>query len=226
MFDNFKVGANIAYVDGGGGSITSRNSTDGLLLGACGPRPTSTTRSTSTRSRGCTGLLVSPIRRQGQSRPHASMTIRSSWRTNPSVRRRGRPYLRRHKRGVHGHPASPPGCRCLITPTTSVPRPGPAAGPAPRWWGSTELAALTRATSRLSRSTTTWTATANTRLACVQRLGDGGPEPQLQRLPDPAIAGDRLGTSHRSRITSATLRPSCRLMTTNRPSGSSCTSPR
>ena len=34
VFDNFKVGANIAYVDGGGGSITSRNSTDGLLLGA------------------------------------------------------------------------------------------------------------------------------------------------------------------------------------------------
>src|SRR5688572_4471695 len=34
VFDNFKVGANIAYVDGTGGFITSRNSTDGLLLGA------------------------------------------------------------------------------------------------------------------------------------------------------------------------------------------------
>jgi len=34
VFDNFKVGANIAYVDGDGGFITSRNSTDGLLLGA------------------------------------------------------------------------------------------------------------------------------------------------------------------------------------------------
>ena len=34
VFDNLKVGANIAYVDGGGGFITSRNSTDGLLLGA------------------------------------------------------------------------------------------------------------------------------------------------------------------------------------------------
>ncbi len=34
VFDNFKVGANIAYVDGAGGFITSRNSTDGLLLGA------------------------------------------------------------------------------------------------------------------------------------------------------------------------------------------------
>ena len=34
VFDNLKVGANIAYVDGTGGFITSRNSTDGLLLGA------------------------------------------------------------------------------------------------------------------------------------------------------------------------------------------------
>ncbi|HEX6435481.1 MAG TPA: TonB-dependent receptor, partial [Gemmatimonadales bacterium] len=34
VFDNLKVGANIAYVDGDGGFITSRNSTDGLLLGA------------------------------------------------------------------------------------------------------------------------------------------------------------------------------------------------
>ncbi|HJR16166.1 MAG TPA: TonB-dependent receptor, partial [Gemmatimonadales bacterium] len=34
VFDNLKVGANIAYVDGQGGFITSRNSTDGLLLGA------------------------------------------------------------------------------------------------------------------------------------------------------------------------------------------------
>jgi TonB-dependent SusC/RagA subfamily outer membrane receptor len=34
VFDNLKVGANIAYVDGAGGFITSRNSTDGLLLGA------------------------------------------------------------------------------------------------------------------------------------------------------------------------------------------------
>ena len=34
VFDNLKVGANIAYVDGEGGFITSRNSTDGLLLGA------------------------------------------------------------------------------------------------------------------------------------------------------------------------------------------------
>ena len=34
VFDNLKVGANIAYADGNGGFITSRNSTDGLLLGA------------------------------------------------------------------------------------------------------------------------------------------------------------------------------------------------
>jgi TonB-linked SusC/RagA family outer membrane protein len=34
VFDNLKVGANIAYIDGDGGFITSRNSTDGLLLGA------------------------------------------------------------------------------------------------------------------------------------------------------------------------------------------------
>src|SRR3954468_24140601 len=34
VFDNLKVGANIAYIDGSGGFITSRNSTDGLLLGA------------------------------------------------------------------------------------------------------------------------------------------------------------------------------------------------
>ncbi len=34
VMDNLKVGANIAYVDGTGGFITSRNSTDGLLLGA------------------------------------------------------------------------------------------------------------------------------------------------------------------------------------------------
>jgi TonB-linked SusC/RagA family outer membrane protein len=34
VFDNLKVGANVAYVDGDGGFITSRNSTDGLLLGA------------------------------------------------------------------------------------------------------------------------------------------------------------------------------------------------
>jgi TonB-linked SusC/RagA family outer membrane protein len=34
VFDNLKVGANIAYIDSDGGFITSRNSTDGLLLGA------------------------------------------------------------------------------------------------------------------------------------------------------------------------------------------------
>jgi TonB-linked SusC/RagA family outer membrane protein len=34
VFDNLKVVANIAYIDGDGGFITSRNSTDGLLLGA------------------------------------------------------------------------------------------------------------------------------------------------------------------------------------------------
>jgi TonB-linked SusC/RagA family outer membrane protein len=34
VFDNLKVAANIAYIDGEGGFITSRNSTDGLLLGA------------------------------------------------------------------------------------------------------------------------------------------------------------------------------------------------
>jgi len=34
VFDNLKVGANVAYIDGDGGFITSRNSTDGLLLGA------------------------------------------------------------------------------------------------------------------------------------------------------------------------------------------------
>jgi TonB-linked SusC/RagA family outer membrane protein len=34
VFDNLKVGANFAYIDGNGGFITSRNSTDGLLLGA------------------------------------------------------------------------------------------------------------------------------------------------------------------------------------------------
>ena len=34
VFDNLKVAANIAYIDGDGGFITSRNSTDGLLLGA------------------------------------------------------------------------------------------------------------------------------------------------------------------------------------------------
>jgi TonB-linked SusC/RagA family outer membrane protein len=34
VFDNLKVAANIAYIDGDGGFVTSRNSTDGLLLGA------------------------------------------------------------------------------------------------------------------------------------------------------------------------------------------------
>src|SRR4051812_4884480 len=34
VFDNFKVAANVAYINGDGGFITSRNSTDGLLLGA------------------------------------------------------------------------------------------------------------------------------------------------------------------------------------------------
>jgi TonB-linked SusC/RagA family outer membrane protein len=34
VFENLRVGANIAYVDGAGGSVVSRNSTDGLLLGA------------------------------------------------------------------------------------------------------------------------------------------------------------------------------------------------
>ena len=34
LTDNFRVGANVAYVDGKGGAVTSRNSTDGLLLGA------------------------------------------------------------------------------------------------------------------------------------------------------------------------------------------------
>ena len=34
VFDNFKVAANVAYINGTGGFITSRNSTDGLLLGA------------------------------------------------------------------------------------------------------------------------------------------------------------------------------------------------
>ena len=32
--DALKIGANVAYVDGSGGSVVSRNSTDGLLLGA------------------------------------------------------------------------------------------------------------------------------------------------------------------------------------------------
>ena len=34
VFDNLKVGANVSYVDGDGGFVVSRNSTDGLLLGA------------------------------------------------------------------------------------------------------------------------------------------------------------------------------------------------
>ncbi|MEA2713416.1 MAG: hypothetical protein QOK27_1377, partial [Gemmatimonadales bacterium] len=34
VFDNLKVGANVAYVAGDGGFVVSRNSTDGLLLGA------------------------------------------------------------------------------------------------------------------------------------------------------------------------------------------------
>jgi hypothetical protein len=34
LTDNLKVGANVAYVDGNGGAVVSRNSTDGLLLGA------------------------------------------------------------------------------------------------------------------------------------------------------------------------------------------------
>ena len=34
VFDNLKVGANVAYTDGDGGFVQSRNSTDGLLLGA------------------------------------------------------------------------------------------------------------------------------------------------------------------------------------------------
>ena len=34
VFDNLKVGANVAYTDGDGGFVVSRNSTDGLLLGA------------------------------------------------------------------------------------------------------------------------------------------------------------------------------------------------
>jgi TonB-linked SusC/RagA family outer membrane protein len=34
IFDNLKVGANVAYADGAGGFLVSRNSTDGLLLGA------------------------------------------------------------------------------------------------------------------------------------------------------------------------------------------------
>ncbi len=34
VFDNLNVGANIAYVDGHGGTVVTRNSTDGLLLGA------------------------------------------------------------------------------------------------------------------------------------------------------------------------------------------------
>lgn len=34
VFDNLKVGANVAYTDGSGGFVVSRNSTEGLLLGA------------------------------------------------------------------------------------------------------------------------------------------------------------------------------------------------
>jgi TonB-linked SusC/RagA family outer membrane protein len=34
IFDNLKVGANVAYTDGSGGFVVSRNSTEGLLLGA------------------------------------------------------------------------------------------------------------------------------------------------------------------------------------------------
>jgi TonB-linked SusC/RagA family outer membrane protein len=34
VFDNLKIGANVSYVDGDGGFVVSRNSTDGLLLGA------------------------------------------------------------------------------------------------------------------------------------------------------------------------------------------------
>ncbi len=40
LTDNFKVGANVAYVDGNGGAVVSRNSTDGLLLGAWRTTPT------------------------------------------------------------------------------------------------------------------------------------------------------------------------------------------
>ena len=38
--DNLKVGANVAYADGSGGAVVSRNSTDGLLLGAWRTTPT------------------------------------------------------------------------------------------------------------------------------------------------------------------------------------------
>ncbi|HKH84489.1 MAG TPA: SusC/RagA family TonB-linked outer membrane protein [Gemmatimonadales bacterium] len=34
VFDNLKIGANVAYTDGDGSAVVSRNSTDGLLLGA------------------------------------------------------------------------------------------------------------------------------------------------------------------------------------------------
>jgi TonB-linked SusC/RagA family outer membrane protein len=34
IFDNLKVGANVSYTDGSGGFVVSRNSTEGLLLGA------------------------------------------------------------------------------------------------------------------------------------------------------------------------------------------------
>ncbi|MGH7516392.1 MAG: SusC/RagA family TonB-linked outer membrane protein [Gemmatimonadales bacterium] len=40
LTDNFKVGANVAYVDGEGGAVVTRNSTDGLLLGAWRTTPT------------------------------------------------------------------------------------------------------------------------------------------------------------------------------------------
>jgi TonB-dependent SusC/RagA subfamily outer membrane receptor len=40
LTDNLKVGANVAYIDGSGGSVVSRNSTDGLLLGAWRTTPT------------------------------------------------------------------------------------------------------------------------------------------------------------------------------------------
>ncbi len=40
VFDNLKLSANMAYIDGQGGAVVSRNSTDGLLLGAWRTPPT------------------------------------------------------------------------------------------------------------------------------------------------------------------------------------------
>ena len=102
VFDNLKVGANIAYVDTDGGFITSRNSTDGLLLGAWRSPPNFDNRPYLDPVSGLhrTYRFPNPAAGSEQRQPLLRQPVLRGQRVVQQVP--GRPDLRRHQRRVHG----------------------------------------------------------------------------------------------------------------------------